>query len=65
VVTSSSMVSSSVSSVFLVVRWSMLEKISRVTTLCGQPSLEAKPFRMVGCRRHSAFIPTLLVVDKP
>jgi hypothetical protein len=65
VVMSSSAVFSSIPGVFLVVRWSMLEKVSGVTTLWGRPSLEAKPPRMVGGCRHGILIPAPPATDKP
>jgi hypothetical protein len=62
---SSSVVFSSVPGVFMVVRWSMLEKVLGLTTLWDRPSLEAKPSRTVGGCRHDALIPAPPTADKP
>jgi hypothetical protein len=43
----------------------MLKKFPGVTTLWGQPFLEAKPPRMVNGCRHSALIPAPPTADKP
>jgi hypothetical protein len=62
---SSSAVFKCIPSVFLVMRWLMLEKVLGVTTLWGRPFLEAKPSRMVGGCRHDTLIPALPAADKP